>query len=114
MKLASILKPGRSPSPGMQQGPDVDFGGLAAFLTALACPARLQLLSVLRVPHIASEIKLAPHRVEPGSNPGRVSSKQTIQAHLDKLVDADLVRVEPAGEGGRKANVYTVNSQKVY
>jgi len=53
-------------------------------------------------------------RVEPGENPDRMASKQTVQAHLDKLVDADLVRVESAGEGSRGARVYTVNSQKMY
>jgi DNA-binding transcriptional ArsR family regulator len=96
------------------QGPDVDYGSLAEFLAALAYPARLELLRILRFPHIASDIKLAPLRVEPGENPERTSSKQTVQAHLDKLVDADLVRVEPAGEGTRNALVYSVNSQKVY
>jgi DNA-binding transcriptional ArsR family regulator len=95
-------------------GPDVDYGSLAEFLSALAYPARLELLRILRFPHLVADIKLAPMRVEPGENPDRVASKQTIQAHLDKLVDADLVRVESAGEGTRRANVYTVNSQKVY
>ncbi len=94
--------------------PDVDYGSLAEFLSALAYPTRLELLRILRFPHIASDIKLTPLRVEPGENPQRVASKQTIQAHLDKLVDADLVRVEDAEEGSRKAHVYTVNSQKVY
>jgi DNA-binding transcriptional ArsR family regulator len=94
--------------------PEVDYARLAEFLTALAYPARLELLRILRFPHLASEIRLAPRRVEEGENPQRTSSKQTIQAHLDKLVDSDLVRVEPTGEGGRKANVYSVNSQKVY
>lgn len=93
---------------------DVDYAALAEFLSALAYPARLELLRILRFPHIASEIRLAPLRVEPGTNPDRVASKQTIQAHLDKLVDADLVRVEPAPAGARPANVYSVNSQRVY
>jgi DNA-binding transcriptional ArsR family regulator len=96
------------------RAPDVDFGSLAEFLSALAYPTRLELLRILRFPHIASEIKVAPMRVEPGENPERSASKQTVQAHLDKLVDADLVRVERAGEGTRNALVYTVNSQKVY
>jgi DNA-binding transcriptional ArsR family regulator len=96
------------------QGPDVDYGSLAEFLSALAYPARLELLRILRFPHLVSDIKLTPMRVEPGENPDRIASKQTIQAHLDKLVDADLVRVESAGEGSRGAHVYTVNSQKVY
>lgn len=114
--MTSILKDPRPPSAPMQKapGPDVDYGSLAEFLAALAYPARLELLRILRFPHIASEIKLAPLRVEPGTNPDRVSSKQTIQAHLDKLVDADLVRVESTGEGARRASVYSVNSQKVY
>jgi len=97
-----------------EPGPDVDYGSLAEFLSALAYPARLELLRILRFPHLVSDIKLAPMRVERGENPERLAAKQTIQAHLDKLVDADLVRVEAAGEGSRRANVYTVNSQKVY
>jgi DNA-binding transcriptional ArsR family regulator len=93
---------------------DVDYGSLADFLSALAYPTRLELLRILRFPQLASQIKVAPLRLEPGDNPQRSASKQTVQAHLDKLVDADLVRVEPAKEGGRNALVYTVNSQKVY
>ena len=97
-----------------ERGPDVDYGTLAEFLSALAYPARLELLRILRFPHLASEVKLTPLRVELGENPQRVASKQTIQAHLDKLVDVDLVRVETAGQGARKAHIYSVNSQKIY
>lgn len=93
---------------------DVDYGRLAEFLSALAYPARLELLRVLRFPHVASEIKLSPLRVEPGANRDRLASKQTIQAHLDKLVDADLVRVATEPGRSRPARVYSVNSQKVY
>src|ERR1041385_2399839 len=93
---------------------DVDYGSLAEFLSALAYPTRLELLRVLRFPHLLAHIRLTPLRGEPGENPERAASKQTVQAHLDKLVDADLVRVESAGEGSRGARVYTVNSQKMY
>ncbi len=93
---------------------DMDYGRLAEFLSALAYPARLELLRILRFPHLAGDIKLTPLRLEPGANPERPASKQTIQAHIDKLVDADLVRVEETGPGARKAHVYSVNSQKVY
>ncbi|MCA1813763.1 MAG: FHA domain-containing protein [Halobacteriales archaeon] len=113
--MTATVKGPQRPAPGMASGPaDVDYGSLAEFLAALAYPARLELLRILRFPHLVSDIRLSPLRVEPGENPERTASKQTIQAHLDKLVDADLVRVEPAGEGSRGANVYTVNSQKVY
>ncbi len=95
-------------------GQDVDYGSLAAFLSALAYPTRLELLRILRFPHIASDIKVSPLRIAAGENPARAASKQTIQAHLDKLVDAGLVRVEASRDGLRGAHVYTVNSQKVY
>ncbi|MCA1819338.1 MAG: FHA domain-containing protein [Thermoplasmatota archaeon] len=98
------------PSPATE----VDYHRLAEFLTALAYPTRLELLRILRFPHIASDIRLSPLRVEKGENPQRSASKQTIQAHLDKLVDADLVRVEDANPGSRGALIYSVNSQKVY
>ncbi len=113
---AQAVMNGKPPvAPMQRQGaPDVDYASLADFLSALAYPTRLELLRVLRFPHIASEIRIAPLRVERGENPRRTASKQTIQAHLDKLVDAGLVRVESSGEEGRKRRVYSVNSQKVY
>jgi len=92
----------------------IDYVTLAEYLKALGYPARLELLDLLRFGHTMGEIKLSPHRVNPGENPGRTASRQTIQAHLDKLIDADLVRVDEIEQDGRAANRYRVNPQKLY
>jgi hypothetical protein len=92
----------------------IDYGRLAEYLGALAYPARLELLRILRFPHLVSDIRIQPARADKDHQPDRVASKQAIQAHLDKLVDLDLVRAESAGEGSRNANLYCVNGQQVY
>lgn len=94
--------------------PRIDYEDLAETLAALSYPARLELLDILRFPHTAAEIRLAPHRVVAGENPDRAVSKQAVQAHLDKLVDAGLVRVATIDVGGRQANQFLVNSQRFY
>lgn len=92
----------------------VDYETLAEFLSALAYPMRLELLDLLRFPHTLAEIRLSPHRVEPGGNPDRPAAKQTILGHLDKLIDAGLVRTEEVEQQGRQVPSYTVNPQKLY
>ncbi|HUR69934.1 MAG TPA: FHA domain-containing protein [Candidatus Thermoplasmatota archaeon] len=92
----------------------VDYVDLAETLQALSYPARLELLDILRFPHTAAEVKLTPHRVVAGENPERAVSKQAVQAHLDKLVDAGLVRVTTTERGGRQVNEFLVNSQRFY
>lgn len=93
---------------------EVDYAGLAESLAALSYPARLELLDHLRFPHAVSEVRLSPLRSAPGENPERASSKQAVQAHVDKLVDAGLVRMELADTEGRAAHRYTVNLQSLY
>ena len=102
----TMLDPGRKTP--------IDYATLAEHLSALAYPARLQLLGMLRVPHLLSEIRLAPQRILPGENPDRPAAKPTVQAHLDKLVEAELVRVEDVGTGGRKVFRYSANATKIY
>lgn len=92
-------------------GGPVDYDSLADFLSALAYPVRLELLDRLRFPHALGEIKLAPRR---GGGAASTASRQAIHTHLGKLVDADLVRVEPAPEGGRSLQRYVVNPPKLY
>jgi DNA-binding transcriptional ArsR family regulator len=91
----------------------VDYATLAEFLVALGYPTRLELLDQLRFPHTLGEIRLAPHRASGGS-PDRPAAKQTVQAHLDKLVEVGLVRTETVEQQGRDVPRYTVNPQKVY
>lgn len=100
------------PDPG--RASPLDHTVLAEHLSALAYPARLQLLGTLRVPHLLSEIRLTPQRVLPGENPDRPAAKPTVQAHLDKLVEGEFVKVEDVGTAGRKVFRYTANAQKVY
>lgn len=92
----------------------VDYETVAEFMNALGYPTRLELLDALRFPHTLSEIKLAPRRLQPGDNPERAAARQTVQAHLDKLVDADLVHVDEVELGGRPVNRYVVNPTKLY
>lgn len=100
------------PDPG--RATPVDHAVLAEHLSALAYAARLQLLGMLRVPHLLSEIRLTPLRVLPGENPDRPAAKPTVQAHLDKLVESEFVRVDDVGTAGRKVFRYTANATKVY
>lgn len=89
----------------------VDYFRLANFLGALAYPARLELLDALRLPRQLGQIRVGAYQSRPGSE--RPASRQTIRAHLDKLVDADLVRAEPMEPGSRVLR-YAINPQKLY
>lgn len=106
--------PGDVPDPRAPSPTPVDYEDLAETLSALSYPARLQLLDILRFPHTAAEVRLTPTRVVAGENPERAVTKQAVQAHLDKLVDAGLVRVTSVELGGRQANEFIVNSQRFY
>lgn len=90
----------------------VDYVSVASYLAALGYPARLELLDLLRFPVTLGQIKLTPHRGE--GNPERTAARETIRAHLDKLVEVGLVRVERVEEGGKQLNRYSVNPQKLY
>lgn len=92
----------------------MDYADLAETLAVLSYPARLELLDILRAPHTAAEIRLSPHRVVAGENPERAVSKQAVQAHLDKLVDVGLVRVDTIVQDGRATNRYVMNSPRFY
>lgn len=92
----------------------IDYAGLAESLDVLGYGARLELLDILRFPHTVSEIRLSPTRQAEGENPDRAISKQAVQAHLDKLVDVGLVRVEQVMLEGRAVNRYVANAQQLY
>lgn len=109
-----MASPHPEPMPDPARRPPVDYEGLTDFLNALAFPARLELLDVLRFPHSVGEIRLAPHRVHEGHNPDRAVARQTVQSHLDKLVEADLVRVREVEEEGRPVRQYVVNPLRLY
>ncbi len=92
----------------------VDYQVLAEQLSALAYPARLELLGLLRIPKLFSEIRLTPLRVAPGENKDRPSSRPTVQAHLEKLVDSNFVSIQDVGRGARKTYQYHANAQVIY
>lgn len=94
--------------------PPVDYESLAEFLKALSNPVRLELLDALRFPKLVGEIKVAPQRLAPGDNPDRPAARQTLQAHLDRLVAADLVREYLIKAGERALRRYAVNAPKLY
>lgn len=102
----------RVPAPSRQE--PIDFVLLAEYLAALAYPARLELLEALRTPRTLGEIKLAPHRAAPGSAPAKSAARPTVLAHLNKLVEADLIRAEKVPQAGREVPCYVVNPQKLY
>jgi DNA-binding transcriptional ArsR family regulator len=94
--------------------PPPDYASLAEFLAALGYQLRLELLDQLRFPHTLGELRVAPQRKEAGQAPERPAARQTVQGHLDRLVEADLVRVENVTQGGRTVPRYVVNSLKLY
>lgn len=92
----------------------VDYGALAEDLAALAYPARLELLDKLRFPHSLSEVRLAARRGGDEAGEERLAARQTVQAHLDKLVEAGLVDIERIVREGREVPTYLVSPPKLY
>lgn len=78
---------------------DVDFELLSTYLKALAHPRRLELLWHLRAPAAAAGIALRPARKDDLS-PDRAMSRQTVEAHLEKLHEVGVVKRVPDGTGG--------------
>lgn len=100
--------------PDMPAGEPVDYDTLEEFLRALAYSSRLELVSLLRQPRTLREIRLAPRQVRPGENPERTVSRQTLRAHLDKLMEVDLVIARDAQDSDKRGKEYAVNPQRFY
>lgn len=92
----------------------LDYHTLAEDLTALAYPLRLQLLDILETPHILSDIRLSPLKLEPGADPQRPAAKQTVLAHLEKLVEAGLVKPSEVERLGKRLTCYATSPQRLY
>lgn len=90
----------------------LDYDRLEEYLSALAYGSRLELLNILRYPRNVQDIRLSPRQVRPGENPDRPVARQTIQGHLDKLVDIGLVVCRESKE--KRGKEYVVNPQKLY
>lgn len=93
---------------------DVDHDALAESLSALAYPARLDLLEQLHVPLALSDIRVRARRGEPGLDADRLASKQATLAHLTKLKEAGLVRLGEARVQGRDVPTYAVDAARLY
>jgi DNA-binding transcriptional ArsR family regulator len=91
----------------------LDFDDLAETLAALAYPLRLELLEVLGYPRVLGEIRVRPLRGATGSDE-RTAAKQTVAAHLDRLVETGLVVRGQEEIGGKTASTYVVNPQRLY
>lgn len=92
----------------------IDYDGLGEVLSALGYGTRLELLERLRVPHTVPEIVLTPRRQRGPGAPAKAAARQTVQFHVDKLVEAGLVRDELVEQDGRAVHRYAVNPQKLY
>lgn len=95
---------------------EVDYARLEGYLRALGYASRLELLSLLRVPRAISDIRLQPQQSKPGENPERPMSRQSLQDHLDRLIEAGIVSQGRAKseDSGRTVNEFVVNQQRLY
>lgn len=93
-------------------GEPVDYEKLEEFLRALAYSSRLELLSLLRSPHALQDIRVTPRRLRAGESTDRASARQTVQTHLDKLVEIGVVLSRDRDEGRGKE--YVVNPQRIF
>lgn len=94
--------------------PPIDYHALAELLKALAYPARLELLDLLRAPKTVRDVRLNPQRSGLWESPDRPAARQTVQLHLDKLLETDLVRAETGEQDGRQVPFYIANPAKLY
>lgn len=104
--------PHAEPVAGDEQA--IDYQSLEDHLRALAHASRLELLHLLRLPHALNEMRLAPGRSRAGTSPSRPVARQSIQAHLDKLVDIGVVLAREPEQKGRRGKEYVVNAQRMY
>lgn len=99
---------------GAEERDPIDYEALADVLKAMAYPARLELLGKLRVSQTLREIQLTPRRGARDASPARTAARQTVQRHLDKLVENRLVRAVDAPPGGRDQISYVANPATFY
>ncbi|MHB8606067.1 MAG: FHA domain-containing protein [Thermoplasmatota archaeon] len=94
---------------------DVDFDELESYLKVLAYANRLELLSLLRAPKTLDEVRLTPGSSQAAGNPERQISRQAVQNHLDRLIEAGLVRVRLTDrKGKRSVQEYVVDHSRLF
>jgi DNA-binding transcriptional ArsR family regulator len=95
--------------------PQIDYEALEAYLKVLGYAGRLRLLSILREPRTLDEIHLAPGRDRGEGTPERSMSRQGVQEHVERLLEAGLLR---AGyrrrEGRRGAREYVTDPTRLF
>ena len=96
----------------MPDGEPLDYEMLEECLRALAYTSRLELLTLLRTPRALADLKLAPRRSGPVGLADRPSARQTVQAHLDKLIEIGVVQSRDRDEGRGKE--FVVNPQRIF
>ncbi|MEA3199521.1 MAG: Inner rane component of cytoplasmic domain [Thermoplasmata archaeon] len=88
----------------------VDVDRLSGQLKALAHPARLDLLRLLRRPSAPLDVVVRPRRADPNLQAERAMSRQGVDEHLRPLLRAGVVtRVE--GEGPPR---YVTSAQRLF
>lgn len=92
----------------------VDFDNLAPYLTALASPARLELLHLLRTPKSVREITLRPTGHDAALRRERSITDQAVRKHLAKLEDAGLVVTRRGKREGAPVEERLVNHQMLF
>src|SRR5687768_16106531 len=90
------------------------YDQLEAYLRALACASRLELLHALRIARSLQDLRLSPRQVQQGENAGRTISRQAVQAHLDKLVEVGVVIAREADAEGKRGKEYVASPQRIY
>lgn len=95
------------------RGP-IDHEKLGEHFRALSVPTRILLLTKLQLPRTPSEIELPPFRKDAGLREDRTLSRQTVQEHLDKLVEVGLVRTRAARREGQPTREYFVDEARLF
>lgn len=92
---------------------NLDVERLSSYLKALANPARLELLWLLRIPMAPSEILLAPRRRDGALQATRPMSRQSVEEHLTSLEELGVVeRLED--EEGKGATTRVLNQARLF
>jgi hypothetical protein len=98
--------------PGADAREALDYVVLADALAAIGYPMRLELLDHLRFPQAIGELRVAPRRQDDEGSPDRAVARQTVQYHLEKLVEGGFVREAPTE--GKGPTRYVVSPPRLY
>ncbi|HEX2022902.1 MAG TPA: FHA domain-containing protein [Candidatus Thermoplasmatota archaeon] len=100
--------------PEPKPGPTERDRRLAAALDAVSNPLRLAILRQLRAPRSLTEIELRADGEDPDAPSPRLLARQTVKAHVDRLVAAGLVDAKEGERLGRATLEYVVNHAMIF